>query len=61
MKLVNGNVGRNYLSSPTDEVDHDNISGVNVFETILLSDVFEAMHYTTRHKHDTGPLTVLVV
>ena len=66
LKMVEGNVGGNYISEPTDEVVHSIGSGTNVFETILLSDVFEAMYVTTRHQHDTmptddsGPLPVLV-
>ena len=67
LNLIKGNVGANYLSAPTDEVVHTIGSRANVFETILLSDVLEAMYITTRHQHDTmptdvsGPLTVLVV
>ena len=67
LELIKGNVGANFLSSPTDEIVPTKGSEVNVFETILLSDVFEAMYVTTRKEQDTvptddtGPLTVLVV
>ena len=61
MKTVKGNVGANFLSSPTEEAGNTTEYENDVFETILLSDVFEAVYVMSRYQHDSKPLLVLVM
>lgn len=63
MEKVDGHVGANHLSAPAEKT-HTPGAEVNVFDTILLIDVFEAVYATTRHQLDivaSEPLIVLVV
>ena len=63
MEKVEGNIGANHLTS-AEKVQNTSGTEINVFETILLSDVFEIVYDTTRHQHDiveSEPLVVLVV
>ena len=61
MKTVKGNVGANFLSSPTEHVGNATMKEADEFETILLSDVFEAVYVMSRYQHDSKPLLVLVM
>ena len=60
MKSVKGNVGANYLSSPAEYVGNATMKEADEFQTILLSDVFEAVYVTSRFQHESEPLVVLV-
>ena len=53
MKTVKGNVGANFLSSPTEHVGNATMKEADEFETILLSDVFEAVYVMSRYQHDS--------
>ena len=61
MKTVKGNVGANFLGSPTEGAGNTTNYENDVFETILLSDVFEAVYLTSRYEHDSEPLAILVM
>ena len=61
IETVKGNVGGNFLSSPTEEAGNTTEYENDVFETILLSDVLEAVYITSRYEHDSEPLAILVM
>ena len=60
MKSVKGNVVANYLGSPAEYVGNTTMKEADEFQTILLSDVFEAVYVTSRFQHESEPLVVLV-
>lgn len=64
LEKVEGHIGANHIASAEKIGNMSGTDDVNMFETILLSDVFETVHVTTRHQHDiveSEPLTVLVM
>ena len=63
LEKVEGHIGANHITS-AQKLGNTSGTEVNMFETILLSDVFETVYVTTRHQHDivqSEPLTVLVM
>ena len=63
LEKVEGHIGANHITS-AEKIGNTSGTEVNMFETILLSDVFETVYVTTRHQHDidqSEPLTVLVM
>ena len=63
LEKVEGHIGANHLAS-AEKIEEKSGAEVDMFTTILLSDVFEAVHVTTRHQLDiieSEPLTVLVM
>ena len=62
LKNVEGHIGANHLTS-AEEIGDTPGSEDNVFETVLLGDVFESIYASTRYQHDiveSEPLRVLV-
>ena len=63
LEKMEGHIGANHLISAEDVGNSSGTVG-SEFETVLLSDVFEAVHESTRSQDDSAkkkPLTVLVV
>ena len=62
LENVEGHIGANHLTS-AEEMGETPGSADNVFETVLLGDVFESVYVSTRYQHDiveSEPLRVLV-
>ena len=63
LEKIEGHIGANHLTSAEKTENTSGTEG-DVFETVLLSDVFETVYATTRQQHDSvesEPLTVLVM
>ena len=63
LEKIEGHIGANHLTS-AEKTENTSGTEVDVFETVLLSDVFETVYATTRQQHDSvksEPLTVLVM
>ena len=62
LNKIEGHIGANSITS-AEKVENTPGSEVNVFETILLSDVFETVYSNTRNQPDiveSDPLKILV-
>ena len=63
LEKIEGHIGANHLTSAEEIGETPGSEADNVFETVLLGDVFESVYVSTRYQHDiveSEPLRVLV-